>query len=72
MKRFVAAVGALLASVVLGTGLTFLLWPLWSWIEAFTGVESLGHSGPATWCFVAVTLLLWGAWIAWAWRRGRG
>ena len=30
---------------------TFVLSPLWSWIEARFGVESMGHSGPADWCF---------------------
>jgi len=30
---------------------TFLLTPLWSWIEATYGIESIGHSGPADWCF---------------------
>ena len=34
--------------------LTFLLAPLWSWIEATYGIESIGHSGPADWCFYAV------------------
>jgi hypothetical protein len=33
---------------------TFLLTPLWSWIEATYGIESIGHSGPADWCFWAV------------------
>jgi hypothetical protein len=34
--------------------LTLMLLPLWSWVEATTGIESLGHSGPAVWCFLAV------------------
>ena len=33
---------------------TFLLTPLWSWIEATYGIESIGHSGPADWCFSTV------------------
>jgi hypothetical protein len=33
---------------------TFLLTPLWSWMEATYGIESIGHSGPADWCFWAV------------------
>ena len=32
---------------------TFLLTPLWSWMEATYGIESIGHSGPADWCFWA-------------------
>jgi len=38
--------------------LTFLLIPLWSWIEAIYKIESVGHSGPADWCFWAVYALL--------------
>lgn len=37
-----------------GPVLTLLLFPWWSWVEAATGRESLGHSGPAGWCYVAV------------------
>jgi phosphotransferase system glucose/maltose/N-acetylglucosamine-specific IIC component len=33
---------------------TFLLSPLWSWIEATYGIESIGHSGPSDWCFYLV------------------
>ncbi len=38
--------------------LTFLLLPLWSWIEATYKIESVGHSGPADWCFWVVYALL--------------
>ena len=34
--------------------LTMMLAPLWSTIERRWGIEALGHSGPATWCFAAV------------------
>jgi len=43
---------------------TLLLLPLWSWIESTYGIESVGHSGPADWCFwlvfeiIAVSLIL--------------
>jgi len=33
--------------------MTLLLMPLWSRIEASAGIESVGHSGPAAWCYVA-------------------
>lgn len=33
---------------------TFLSMPLWSAIESSTGIESVGHSGPAEWCFLAM------------------
>ncbi len=41
-----------------GPVLTLLLFPWWSWLEATTGWESMGHSGPAGWCFVAVWCVL--------------
>jgi hypothetical protein len=34
--------------------LTMMLLPLWSTIERRLGIESIGHSGPATWCFAVV------------------
>lgn len=37
---------------------TIFLFPLWSAIEERWGIESVGHSGPATWCFVGVYALL--------------
>jgi hypothetical protein len=37
---------------------TFLLSPLWSWIEATYGIESIGHSGPSDWCFYLVYAVL--------------
>jgi hypothetical protein len=69
MRTALRMPGALLLCSVLGIGLSFLLWPLWSWLEAFTGFESLGHSGPATWCFVATSALLFVLWLAWSARR---
>jgi hypothetical protein len=71
LRAAAQALGALLLAAVLGTASTFVLWPLWSWVEAVFGIESLGHSGPATWCFVLVTALLWLPWLAWRWRRQR-
>jgi hypothetical protein len=63
------ALGALLLSALLGLGLTFLLWPLWSWVEAVSGVESMGHSGPATWCYGLTTALVFALLLAWQQRR---
>jgi len=51
--------------VILGVSLlpvalvmTLLLLPFWRWFEASLGVESIGHSGPATWCYLAVYAVL--------------
>jgi hypothetical protein len=51
---------------------TFLLTPLWGWVEAQYGIESLGHSGPGTWCFVAVYLFMVTVNALILWRRWRG
>jgi len=32
--------------------------PFWLWIEKTISVESVGHSGPAEWCYITVYLLL--------------
>jgi hypothetical protein len=42
------------AALPLAIIVTFLSSPFWGWIETKTGIESLGHSGPAEWCFIAV------------------
>lgn len=43
----------LIGAVPVALLVTFLAVPFWSWLEKTTGIESLGHSGPAQWCFVA-------------------
>jgi 4-amino-4-deoxy-L-arabinose transferase-like glycosyltransferase len=32
--------------------------PFWLWIENTFSIESVGHSGPAEWCYITVYLLL--------------
>jgi hypothetical protein len=52
---------------------TFLLNPLWSWIEARFGVEAIGHTAPAEWCFITIYgLLLFIAVIVLATSKMRG
>ena len=46
--------GVLIACLPIAFIVTILLSPLWSWIEATYGIESIGHSGPSDWCFYAV------------------
>jgi hypothetical protein len=38
---------------------TMLGAPLCGWFEARTGIEALGHSGPADWCFGLTLVLCW-------------
>jgi hypothetical protein len=77
MRRLLrVALGMLAAAAVLAlplsAGITLLLLPLWSWLEATTGFESVGRSGPADWCFELVYgLLLGGGLAVLLWRSAR-
>jgi hypothetical protein len=54
-------------AIVLG----ILAFPFWSWVEATSGIEAVGHSGPAEWCY-AVTyalVVLAGLAVFKPWRR---
>lgn len=57
LRRFGICVAVLLAALPLTFVTTFMLMPLWSWIEERFGIESVGHSGPADWCFNVVYLM---------------
>ena len=50
--------GVLVIAVPLSIVATILLFPLWSWLEAATGIESVGHSGPAEWCYAVVFVVI--------------
>jgi hypothetical protein len=50
--------------------LSLLLQPAWDWFESATGIESLGHSGPAEWCYGVMYVALLG--LAAALRRAAG
>jgi len=47
----------LIAAPVAFAGTIGLL-PFWSWIEAKFAIESIGHSGPAEWCYVATYVFI--------------
>ncbi len=57
-KVFLPIVAVLILAGPLALMLTFLLYPFWSWLDVIVGIESLGHSGPAAWCFELVYLAL--------------
>lgn len=50
---------------------TILLVPLWRWIEAEHGIEAIGHSGPAEWCFLLVFGILMVPALYLLWRVSR-
>ncbi len=45
---------------------TIALLPFWSWIESMSEIESIGHSGPAEWCYlVSNSIILICAFLFW-------
>lgn len=61
MKRALTTIAlALLFAVValpLSAMMTLALLPLWRVVEERYGIESVGHSGPADWCFILIYAL---------------
>jgi len=57
--RYVALLFTILALCLpIGLMAVYLLYPLWSWLETTWGIEAVGHSGPAPWCYGAVYVTL--------------
>jgi hypothetical protein len=52
IRILVLGLGVALLSIPVAFILTFVLAPFWSWLEATTDIESIGHSGPAEWCYL--------------------
>jgi hypothetical protein len=64
LKRALTAIALALlfaaAALPLSAIMTLALLPLWRVIEERYGIESVGHSGPADWCFI----LIYALWIS--------
>lgn len=58
-----------LISAPIAIVVTIALLPLWSWIEATFGIESIGHSGPAEWGYLACYLLVLSCFCLIWWTR---
>lgn len=54
LKHLLVASGVALLCAPVAFAATLLSTPLWRWVEKTSGVEAVGHSGPATWCYAAV------------------
>jgi hypothetical protein len=67
-KRVAGVVFILLLLLPASFVTTFLAWPFWSWIEQTFGIESMGHSWPAEWCFIATYLCFAAVGGGLAWR----
>lgn len=57
LRQLLLAALMLTLASVFSVAATIPLFPFWSWLESFSGIESVGHSGPAGWCFDLVFLL---------------
>ena len=72
MKKILVIVAVLICALPCAAIVTFLLTPFWRWFEAKTSFESIGHSGPAPWCFGVIYAMFVGAAIGtllWNWIR---
>jgi hypothetical protein len=72
----VVSAGLLVLLLPAAVVVTIMLFPLWSWIEDSFHIESVGHSGPAGWCYMLVFALLVGSvipgfWVL-RWRHRHG
>jgi len=70
----VAAIGVVLVSLPVSAVVTLAMLPVWRWLEARYGIESVGHSGPADWCFevmFGICVLLVGSFYVVTVVRGR-
>lgn len=54
VRHLVATIAVGLVSLPLSVALTLAMMPVWRWIEARYQIESIGHSGPADWCFMTM------------------
>ena len=68
MKKPLLSLGVLVLSLPLGVLLTLLLLPLWRWLEDAAGIEAIGHSGPAAWCYGAAITACVVLGLALVWR----
>gem|GEM_PF-1744928 len=53
MNKIILISLLLLASVPVALVVTIMTMPFWSWLEKTFMIESIGHSGPAAWCYLA-------------------
>ena len=58
MRTMLLSVIALVVTAPLSIIVTVVLFPFWSWLESSSGIESVGHSGPAGWCYLSIFVAL--------------
>jgi TRAP-type C4-dicarboxylate transport system permease small subunit len=60
MKKLGLLIATIVAGFFLSVVTAIMSARFWGWFEERTGIESLGHGGPATWVYLA----LWMFWTA--------
>jgi hypothetical protein len=58
LKSVLIVAAVMFVLVPVAIGVTLYMMPLWVWIELNYQIESVGHSGPAEWCYRATYALL--------------
>ena len=58
MRTILLSVLAMVVTAPISIIVTAMLFPFWSWLESSSGIESVGHSGPADWCYLFMFVLL--------------
>jgi len=60
-KLLVIALTLIIICIPMAIIITIFSNPFFLWIENTFSIESVGHSGPAEWCYIAVYIILLGA-----------
>ena len=67
MKHAIALSLILVLALPVSAVLTWMLGSFWDWFETCSGIESLGHSEPVEWCYIAVFIMVFslgsGTWL---------
>ena len=72
MRSLLGLAAIVLVAAQVSVATTFLLMPVWLWVEARSSIEAVGHSGPAEWCYLLVfTVLTTAAAVGYLLRRRR-
>ena len=71
LKFALGLIPVVLGALFLAFWATILLVPLWRWVEADFGIEAIGHSGPAEWCYWLVFAVLLAPALYLLWRACR-
>lgn len=72
LKAAIKLILALLLLLPVSIILTFMLLPFWSWLEATSGIEAVGHASLSEWCFGATYAALSLVWLIVRVRTSRG